>query len=116
MQQNRIIFLILKIIWVLLFIYLGYISYDISGEASMGFMLIDIALTFPSGILFLFVIRGIDSLLPLPYMSTIVSNIFADGCFFAIGYFQWFVFLPWLIRRWKKIISARETKNKFYKA
>ena len=87
-----------KLIWILLFIYLGYVSYDAGGEASLGYGLIGLVLTFPSSLLFIYLIRAIDALFHVPQVSDHMGHLIVNVFFFAVGYFQWFILLPWFIR------------------
>ena len=92
----------LKLIWVGLFVFIGYISYDVNGEASAGYLLIALFLTFPSGLLFMYIVRAFNSLIPIPGMSVHIENVVFDVFFFTVGYCQWFVLLPWLINKTNK--------------
>lgn len=96
--------LILTMLWVLLFIYLGYTSYNKYGDDAMLSAFLHIGITFPLCIPFLYILNILDPWHPSVTPYGFMHNLLFEGGFFVIGYLQWFILLPWIIkklRRWK---------------
>jgi hypothetical protein len=64
-----------------------------------------LVLSFPSSLLIALLLSGtaivaealFSTVIPSHYWSIFISWI----CFFVVGYWQWFVLLPWLWRKWR---------------
>lgn len=109
---NRIL-LLLKLLWVLLFAYLGYISYDVGGEDALGYYIVFMILAFPSSLMFQYILRTLDSLGLFPFNThSFVSELFFTLSFMLLGYFQWFICIPWLIKKVKIIIETQLKKKR----
>ncbi|MEW6291409.1 MAG: hypothetical protein AB1545_16345 [Thermodesulfobacteriota bacterium] len=105
---------LLKIIWVLssvAVIALTFLRYDPNSVSDIGIFLVYgmLFLAFPLSL----VVAGLFALavllqeqLRMPILDLISSNYVGFSvmwlAFFAVGYLQWFVLLPWLWRKWKR--------------
>jgi len=78
-----------------LYILFVYASYNVSGEAALAFAVIVLILTYPSGLLLVYLSSLIEPSGPME------NNVFYAS-YFIFGYCQWFILLPWLIN---KVIS-----------
>ena len=58
-------------------------------------------LSFPSGLLVPLVHVALFDGLSIPVETSYLSLVLDWIGFFALGYMQWFVLLPWLSRKWK---------------
>ncbi len=99
--------LILTIPWVLLFIYLGYTSYDVSGDDAMGSAMLHIAITFPLCVPFIFIVKVLNIVPPSGSSEGLIRHLTFEVFFFVIGYLQWFILLPWIINKGIKSLNKK---------
>ncbi len=92
------------VLWSLLFVYLGYVSYDVHGDEALANYLIFMALSFPSSVGLQFFLRDtylLDMFLggaPSYVQEGVLTFLFA-----LVGYFQWFILLPWIIMKVRRL-------------
>jgi hypothetical protein len=99
-NKSNVIKLILMTLWILLFVYLGYSTYDVHGEDAMGAAILHIIITFPLSYLFVFILRNMNSVIHLSDVPRgLAGHVIFEVFFFAIGYLQWFIVFPWIIKK-----------------
>jgi hypothetical protein len=107
---------IAKTVWVVLAVIVLAVSlygFDSKPNSDIGVFLVwsMLVLAFPSSLLVALLFSGVSiaaerlfsTVVPTTYWSIAISWI----CFFAAGYWQWFVLLPSLWRKWKTARMAR---------
>jgi len=98
-----------KILWLgscvaVLWVYYGVWEVH---DASIVFMYSILALTFPIGALIQGLFFYAGEILDLSLPNTFTTDVIIWTLFVIIGYLQWFVALPWLIKRLKLFLAMR---------
>jgi len=107
-KAARAIWTIVALIVLLVTLY----GFDGKPSSDIGVLLAwsTLALAFPVSLLVALILAGISiaseqvfsAVIPTSYWWIAISWL----CFFVAGYWQWFVLLPWLWRKWKARRSA----------
>ncbi len=108
----KIIKRILEVLWVLLFAYLGYASYDVGGETALFYFIVIMWLTSPSSLVLLLIMQMAQDIFgphPINTHTYIAQFLFIFG-FMLLGFVQWFILLPWLVKRIKTYVSRKSPK------
>lgn len=85
--------LIFSVLWFGLFGLIGYSSYDVNGEASEGYLLIFMILTYPIGMIAVNIMGVVNLSDLLPALTTHGGNVAVTVFFCLIGYFQYLMIL-----------------------
>ena len=108
LKVTRAIWVVLTVAVLLVTLY----GFDGKPNSDIGIFLAwsMLGLAFPSSLLVALVLSGLSiasenffSVIPTSYPMLSLTW----ACFFAAGYWQWFVFVPWLWRKWKTRRPAR---------
>ena len=97
---------IVKWIWISLsmsVLLITLFNYDGSPNSDIGifFTLAMEAITFPSGLLYAGVFSFCVYTFSLTIPTSFIVFIISWACFVTLGYFQWFIAIPWIIRKIK---------------
>jgi hypothetical protein len=106
----KVLLKIAKVAWITLTVLVLFVSlygFDAKPNSDIGIFFVwsMLILAFPSSLLVALFFTGLSiaidelfsAVIPTSYWSLSVGWV----CFFVAGYWQWFVLLPWLWRKWK---------------
>ncbi len=112
MQRKEQGFKLIKAAWLLACFGIGLNYFgrgSLSGESLVGFMGLMTLVSFPSGYLAIYLLRALVWFFPEAAGDEMTRTYYLSLSLWvlmtSLGYFQWFFFLPWLLRRFKVIRS-----------
>ena len=113
-------FEVIRAIWILLAVivlFMTLYSFDGKPNSDIGIFLAGSMLTLAFPISFLVVLLfvgvsiAVEQLFSVVSQTSYLSILVSWACLFTAGYWQWFVLLPWLWRKWKARRAAGITAS-----
>lgn len=106
------IYKIIKLSWIVItFLILGVTLYGFDGKpnSDIADLLVwsMLVLSFPAGLLVSLVYVALDNLFSIWFYTSYLTLTIDWLGFFALGYIQWFLFVPYLIKKWKNRQTRR---------